>query len=127
MNEDKLNFQIDEWEEIGGGGDGTFTEKEAWLPEKKGDTIQGQWTDEYLIKKGTRKEKKVYVITDEKGVEWSVFGGAVLNNKFNEIEKGDFVKIIYQGMKEGKEFEYRDYTFFRRRGEPKITEEPILE
>ena len=79
-----------------------------WVPEKKGDTLEGllksisPWKPPENFKK--RGEVNQYIIEDVKGVEWSMIGGTVLDNIIEEqtIVAGMVVRFMYNGQKESK-------------------------
>lgn len=56
---------------------------------------------------------RIYVLETEENV-FDVFGSQVLDDKMTNmcIKVGDFVKIVFNGMKQGKESEYKDFDVY---------------
>ena len=86
-----------EYEEVQGGA--------VWVPQEKGDNIegeltgttQGQYGDNFILKVPT-------------GEEMTVFGGAVINTKMRNVEVLKYVKITYIGeVKSSAGRVYKDF------------------
>lgn len=81
---------------------------DTWKPENAGDVIFGT----YKAHKSNvgPNNSEVYVIKeDDKDEPTSVWGGTVLDSRFEEIPIGSRVKIEYLGKTKGKRAEYKDY------------------
>lgn len=94
FNGEKMkNRKDNEWEEV------KDVEEQVWRPEAIGEEIVGKYV---------RREEDVgiyhstkYTLETANG-EVDVFGSAVLDNKFKDIQLGYEVKIVYQGEKPSK-------------------------
>ncbi len=65
-----------------------------------------------IKEKAGKYRTKVYVLETKDEVV-DVFGSTVLDEKIHSIcEIGNYVKIVFLGMKQGKESEYKDYDIF---------------
>jgi len=74
-------------------GDGTFAESFSFV--EVGDTVVGEY-----VGKDTgvgQHESNVYVLEDEDGKKWSVWGGTVIDDRMEGAEFGDVVGIRYMG------------------------------
>lgn len=87
--------------EAGNGG-------ESWKPEKVGDNVFGTYR---TMKTNVGKHNSnVYVIQEDgKPETTSVWGGTVIDGRFEEIPVGSRVKIEYLGEVQGKSAKYKDY------------------
>jgi len=90
------------WTEAGNTGD-------AWKPEQEGDTIQGK----YIAHKTDvgMNNSNVYVVQIKGESEpKSIWGSAVLDNKFQEIPLNSEVRIEFLGKIKGKgPVPYKDF------------------
>lgn len=97
-----------EWQEHGGGA-----QSDMWL-EEAGKSIQGKLVK---VKTGVGKNKSnIYELEVEPGKVVGVWGSTVLDSRFEDIEVGTDVKILYNGKKQGEKARgaYKDYTVFTR-------------
>lgn len=81
---------------------------ESWKPENAGDTVFGT----YKAQKNNvgKHNSNVYVIQEDgKDETTSVWGGTVIDGRFEEIPVGSRVKIEYLGEVQGKSAKYKDY------------------
>lgn len=81
---------------------------ESWKPERVGDIIFG--TYKAMKTNVGRHNSNVYVIQeDDKDEPTNVWGGTVIDGRFEEIPVGSRVKIEYLGETKGKNATYKDY------------------
>lgn len=86
-----------EYEEIEGGN--------VWQFEKEGDNIEGEFTDIVAGQYGNN-----YVVKDEKGDKFTIFGGSVINTKMANVEKGKKIRVTYLGeVKSQSGRTYKDF------------------
>jgi hypothetical protein len=84
--------------------------KGLWQPQKAKDEISGKLLG--VQDKVGEYESKAYLIeTDEEIM--MVFSSTVLSDKMRIIQIGDFVKIVYGGVKESGKNEYKIYDVFK--------------
>lgn len=81
---------------------------ESWKPENEGDVVFGTYR---AMKTNVGKHNSnVYVIQEDgKDETTSVWGGTVIDGRFEEIPVGSRVKIEYLGVVKGKNASYKDY------------------
>lgn len=87
-----------EYEEIEGGN--------VWQFENEGDSIEGELIDIVAGQYGNN-----YIIKDDKGDKYTIFGGSVINTKMANIEKGKKIKVTF--LKEVKSSSGRTYKDFK--------------
>lgn len=100
-----------EWEDVIPEQD--KAKEELWSPEVVGETLTGT----YLYKKESmgKYNQTIYIIEDETGKLQSIFDCKVLNNLFEYIDEGDFIKITFKGRKTtGNGNEFKDFKVQRR-------------
>jgi len=81
-----------------------------WIPENKDDKIEGR-----LIKveeEAGENKSMLYHLETENAIR-GVWGSAVLDQKMKFFEVGDYVKIIFLGIKEGGKKDYKDFEVFK--------------
>jgi len=54
--------------------------------------------------------KKVYQFEDDNGERWEIWGSTVIENKMALAEKGQRIRFVYKGFKQGKNTRYKDYS-----------------
>jgi len=85
----------------------------AWKPEKKDDEISGRIL---RIEKEVGENKSMLYTLETKEAIKGVWGSTVLDEKMKHFRKGDHVKIIFLGKKEGgKKEDYKDFEVYAGR------------
>jgi len=113
----------DEWTRVG--GDKTDKADETW-DFRQTKEVSGKYLNskEVTIKKGfsAGKTKKVYTLQKPDGKTIAVWGTAFLDNRFEKIEVGDEVKIIYLGKEFNQDTAKSLHTFDVMTRRPKAPE-----
>ena len=78
-----------------------------WEFEDVNDFVQGNWMSEQ--ENVGKNKSKVYNLKQEDGSIVSVWGSRLLDGNFALLEKGDIVKIIFLGKKQGSDQEYNNF------------------
>jgi len=93
----------DEWNKV---------EAEFWEPTVAGDHIQGVYLD---MKKNVGKHNaNLYVLKQESGKLINAFGSTVLDDLMIAIEKGQQIKIVYNGIVKADKSDYKGYDVFTK-------------
>lgn len=88
----------------------------AWKYSNDGDSVEGKI---FNIQKDVEVKNQKYkynIYTIEKSeVFIDIFGCKVIDDEFTKFkfEVGDHIKIIYKGIKKGKNEEYKDFEVYR--------------
>ena len=83
-------------------GNNNIIETEIWNKDlAEGATLEGvyKFNTTFIGKFG---ETTKYVIIDQNGTGWAVFGSASLNRQFENIPEGSYVWITYKGVQPTK-------------------------
>lgn len=88
------------------------TIKDIWKPEKEGETIRGFYLEKTSFPE-SKYDKPAYLIGAKSGVCIAVNGDTVTQRNMSKLPEGQnvFVQITYNGKKQGKKYEYKDYSF----------------
>jgi hypothetical protein len=102
----------------------TNTEFKTWQPHKDGnpgDELEGVYKE---LKKDVGKHKKeIYVITTKEG-DVDVWECTAIKKRFNEIEIGTSIGILYKGEGESPNGTYHDYKVYRLKTKDEV---PVIE
>ncbi len=89
-----------------------------WIPEKKDEEISGKLI---RIELEVGKNKSMLYTLETDDTIRGVWGCAVLDKKMEFFEVGEYVKIVFLGMKEGGQKEsYKDFDVFKGIKDPEI-------
>ena len=91
---------------------------EVWKPEKEGDYIEGVYIKK---KEKTGPNKSNLYVLEVAGEKKAVWGSKVLDDKMDDVEIGDLIRITYKG----EEKKYHKYIV--EKDFPEETEEQPVE
>lgn len=78
---------------------------------KENDELEGRYIDKE-INVGPNKSNLYHIETDD-GTVVKVWGSTVIDGNMDEIARGKYVRIVYNGLKKGKTGkEYKSYTIW---------------
>lgn len=75
-------------------------EPNIWKPENDGDSIQGKYLHKHDGDKEAEISTRYYLEYENNTI--MVWGSAVLDDRMNLINIGDFIKIVYKGKVKNK-------------------------
>ena len=103
------------YQEVGGGDMEMWQKKSVDL--EVGDSVEGVYVSKKEIMVNGVK-KNIYVLEQKDGSEIGVWGSAVLDGRFENIQPGVAVGIEYLGKKKGKQPQpYNDFFVATENGE----------
>lgn len=83
---------------------------QIWKPEKQGDEIAGTYIK--LQKNAGKYKSDAYHLKTEEGKRFLVFGSTILDDKMIEVETGSKIKIVFEGIGEGKDNDFKKFKVF---------------